>query len=512
MANIQTDTGKIDSRKTAENKGFLLPYQLDWVFDESRFKICEKSIRVGYTFAQEFAVVRDRLRVGTDYLHSSVTQGVALQFIRECGFWIDQYKIKGTSIGETEYVSELDKTLQRALYIEFPNRSRIVSFSSSPNAMRGFGGAVGLDEIAFHRALAEMLKGAGGRALWGDPVAMWSSHNGRGEFYFFLQKILADPETKWSHHRTTILDAIEQGLVEKINEVKHAGFTRESFLADCKAAVGSPEAFEEECMCNPRESGNPLVSWLDLEAAQSDYEIFHIQIEGDAKAGDVIDPSVEALIADNCFMRFDRKKQYSLGWDVARTGHLSSITLLETDGKAHKLRLMVNLHKCKFPSQRTLVAQALNTLPGLTASSDATGLGMESAEVLSDAFPVRFTGVNFSAFKPHLGTKLAAAFADRRIVLPKLDELIYDLRGVGTQQTGTRLSYTENKNPVNALSHCDMAWSLALAVANAEDGTSGPVRLSAWEKKEEDGFRAPMRPDHSGDDNREHDFDGRNLQ
>ena len=83
------------------------------------------------TFAQEFAAVRGRLSRKVDYLHSSVTQGVALQFIRECGFWIEQYKIKGTSLGETEVVNELDNIVSRAFYIEFPNKSRIVSFSSS---------------------------------------------------------------------------------------------------------------------------------------------------------------------------------------------------------------------------------------------------------------------------------------------------------------------------------------------------------------------------------------------
>lgn len=480
MSNIQTEVSKIDSRKTAEKKGFLLPYQLDWAFDPARFCIGEKSIRIGFTFAQEFKACRGRLLDRVDYLHSSVTQGVALQFIRECNFWLEQYKVKGISLGEMDFVGELDDIKPKAFYIEFPNGSRIISFSSSPNAMRGFGGEVGLDEIAFHRKMAEMIKGAGGRSLWGDPVSMWSSHNGKGEFYHFVQKVLADPNTKWSHHKVTIVDAIEQGLVEKINEVKGTNFTRESFLEDCRTAVGSPEAFEEECMCNPRESGTPVASWLDIQAAEQDYPIFSCQIEGNASQSDIIDPSVQELLDANPFLELEKDKRYALGYDIARTGHLSSIMVIDTDGKNHRIVLNIKLHKSKFPSQRKVVAQAFETLRGLTGSGDKGGLGRETCEELERMFPGRFTGVDFSVFKPHLGSKLAAAFADHRIIIPRHpDEIAYDVHGISSKQLATRLTYTESKNPVNALSHCDMAWSLALAIANAEDGDSGVTGIES---------------------------------
>ena len=471
--NIQTEQSKIDSRKHAENKGFLLPYQLDWVYDENRYKLCEKSIRIGVTFAQEFAAVRGRLNSKVDYLHSSVTQGVALNYIRECKFWLDQYKVKGISLGETEYVEELDNTLQRAQYIEFPNGSRIVSFSSSPNAMRGFGGEVGLDEIAFHRNMADMIKGAGGRSLWGDPVSMWSSHNGAdSDFNLFIQreKSLGD-QSKWSLHKITIVDAINQGLVEKINQVKGMNFTREQFLIDCETAVGSREAFEEECMCEPKEGGRKAINWFDIQHAQKDYPIYFIKIKGDAKKGDEIDPSVQAFLQDNPFRLLEKNKRYSFGYDIARTGHLSAMPVLETDGKNHRLVMLILLHKCKFSSQRAVQALALDTHWGITGSMDGTGLGMESAEILEDRYPGRFTGVNFSAFKPHLGGKLTGVFEDGRIIIPQEPDVIaYDVRGIKTAQSGTRTIYIESRNPVDADSHCDIAWGLALGIANAEDG------------------------------------------
>jgi len=503
MANIQTDVSKIDSRRDAAKRGFLLPYQLDWVFDENRFKLCEKSIRIGMTFAQEFDVVRGRLTSTVDYLHTSVSQGVAMQFIRECQFWLDQYKVRGSQLGETEYVNELDgNTLCRAQYIEFPNKSRIYSFSSSPNAMRGFGGEVGIDEAAFHRYLAELIKGAGGRAMWGDPVSIWSSHHGKGEFYQLIERERANPNSKWSLHSITLPDAIEMGLLDKINSTKGLSMTPAEFIADTQAMLGSLEAYEEECLCKPREDGTPIVTWFDLRACEEDYHVFSCQIEGNAGERDLLDPSVEELLRDNVFLQLPRDGRYSLGYDIARTGHLSSIYIISTDGKKHRTVMNVKLHKCKFPSQKRVVAQAFQTLRGLTGSGDKGGLGRQTCEDLEFEFPGRFTGVDFSVYKPHLGGKLAAAISEHRLALPKSDseEIAYDIHGISSKQLATRMTYTESRNPVNSLSHCDIAWSAALAIANAEDGEFGPVEAWAAAPDKHGRDEMPMRPEHDDDD------------
>ena len=243
-------------------------------------------------------------------------------------------------------------------------------------------------------------------------------------------------------------------------------------------------------MCNPREAGCPVVSWLDVQAAQSDYPFFHTQIEGGEKEReDIIEPVVQELLNADVFRTLDPAKRYALGWDIAVNGHLASITVVETDGKNHRLVMLINLHRCSFPGQRALVGQALDTLRGLTASGDKGGLGRESCGIMQGKYPGRFTGVDFSTFKSHLGGKLSGAFADHRIIIPQSpEELAYDVRGISTRQSGTRLLYTESKNPVNALSHCDMAWSLALAIANAEDGYSGPCRFESCGPRTRDTF------------------------
>lgn len=513
MAHVQTALSRIDSEAKCRRDGYLLPYQLKWAFSEARLKAWEKSVRIGATYCQEFVAVRDRLMPGaSDYLHSSVTLEVAKQFLRECEWWINMYQAAGAVVsrGDFEYDDlEYDRAAKEwvtvrklGLRCTFDTGAAIIVFSSSPEGMRGLGGAVGVDEIAFHARMSEMLKAAGGRAMRMDPIALWSSHNGEdSEWNMFLKRERqAGDKSLWWIHRTTLLDAIEDGLVENINKTKGTSVTREQFIEQTRALLGSIEAYNEECLCEPQQRGLPAISWMVIQGAQQDYEIPVLSIEGDARLGDVIDPCITALLQLNPWKELPRDRRYSLGYDVARNGHLSSVNVLETDGKRHRLAMHIKMHNVKLPSQRDLIALGLDTLPGMSGGGDATGLGSGTCEELQDRYQGRFTAVKFGVLKAYVITKLKGAYDDGRITIPRSqEEIAYDVRGILTQTIGTRLGYTESRNPLNPYSHCDMAYSQALAVANAEDADSGPVRsdlLQRTDADESDGF---WRPDHSSD-------------
>ena len=66
----------------------------------------------------------------------------------------------------------------KAGMIRFDNGSRILAFSSNPNALRAFGGDVGIDEFAFHPAPSALWAAASGRTTWGFSLGVWSSCNG----------------------------------------------------------------------------------------------------------------------------------------------------------------------------------------------------------------------------------------------------------------------------------------------------------------------------------------------
>jgi phage FluMu gp28-like protein len=496
MANVQTNLSRIDNERKVRADGYLLPYQVRQAFNESRLRWWEKSVRIGATYEKAFEAVRDRLIPGKgDYLHTSVTQQVAQGFLEDCEFWLGAYQAAGavTSRSEEEYLERLvDDNEQdvldpagapiyvhrRAFEWKFDTGQKLRVFSSNPQALRGFGGAVGVDELAFHVRMSAMLQAAGSRAMWGFPISLWTSHNGEdSEWNQFLlrEKQLGDASI-WSGQTTTLLDAIEDGLVEKINETRGTTMTRDQFIEQTKALLGSIEAYEEECLCIARMRGLPAVPWIDILAAQRDYHVDCRTVVGDAVQGQQVDPSVEALMAENVWKALDTAKRHSLGYDVARNGHLSSVFVNENDGKNHRCVLNIRLRKCKLPSQRKFIEQGMRALYGMTGAGDSTGLGLQVCEELSDLFPGRFEMVNFSTFKPHIVGRLRGAYQDGRVIIPREpSDIAHDVRGIQCQTNGIRTTYSEAKNPANEHSHCDIAYSQALAIANAEDGAAGPV-------------------------------------
>jgi len=490
VANVQTNLSRIDNERKVGADGYLLPYQIAQAFNEARLRWWEKSIRIGATYEKAFEAVRDRLIPGKgDYLHTSVTQQVGQAFLEDCEFFLGAYQAAGAVVSrdETETVEPLlddrDNPVMdpagNAVHVKrktyewtFDTGQKLRVFSSRPEALRGFGGAVGIDEIAFHVRMAALLKAAGGRALWGYPVNLWSSHNGEdSEWNLFLRHEKEKGESSlWSGQTTTLIDAIEDGLVEKINETRGLNLTREEFIEQTKTLLGSIEAYEEECLCIAQIRGLPAIPWIDILAAQQDYHCDCRTIVGDAVQGEQVDPSVQAVLNENLWNGLDASKRYSLGYDVARNGHLASVFVNETDGKNHRCVMNVRFHKCKLPAQREFIAQGMRQLRGMTGAGDSTGLGLQVCEELSDMFVGRFEMVNFSTFKPHIVGRLRGAYQDGRKIIPREPEdIAYDARGILCQTNGTRMTYTESKNPANENSHCDLAYADALATANAED-------------------------------------------
>ena len=517
MANVQTKLSRIDNERKVRSDGYLLPYQIAQAFNESRLRWWEKSIRIGATFEKAFEAVRDRLVPGKgDYLHSSVTQQVAQAFLEDCEFFLGAYKAAGAVVsrGTEDWVEALrdanDQPVKdaagnqlhvkrKAFEWKFDTGQKLRVFSSRPEALRGFGGAVGIDEIAFHLRMGAMLKAAGGRAMWGYPVSLWTSHNGEdSEWNMWLKKEKQRGDKSiWSGQTTTLTTAIADGLVEKINQTRGMNLTRQEFVEQTKALLGSEEAYLEECECIAQTRGMPAIAWIDILAAQRDYHVDCRTVVGDAVQGQQVDPSVQAVIQENLWTGLDASKRYSLGYDVARNGDLSSVWVNETDGRNHRCVMDVRFHKCKLPAQREFIIQGMNALHGMTGAGDSTGLGLETCETLSDMFPGRFAMVNFSTFKAHIVGRLRGAYQDGRKIIPREPEDIgYDAAAILVQTNGMRVSYTESKNPANQHSHCDLAYSDALATANAEDdeGYSGPARGEAIRRG---GHRDPDESDYA---------------
>lgn len=177
---------------------YFLPYQVSWILAEDPFHdrkqqvfaLAEKSVRIGWTYADAFKNVRKRLRFNNrDYLFATKDYPSALEYMRVAHEFTRLYNftkaivshgedyLKVPGPGRTPRAGSTTEEIKIG-YIKFDNGSRIIAFSAHPQAMAVYGGDVGLDEFAKH-ANAELLwQTAQGRVTWAYDMAVWSSHEG----------------------------------------------------------------------------------------------------------------------------------------------------------------------------------------------------------------------------------------------------------------------------------------------------------------------------------------------
>ncbi len=452
-------------------QGYFLPYQIEAILNEERLTLWEKSIRIGATYCMGFRGARRRvLGKHGDLLVTSVSLPAAKEFIEQVKQFNEIFRLAASDIEDVSWGRNLDEA---GFCIRYPNGRRIFAFSSSPQAIRSFGGEVNIDEWAFHRDPAAMLKAAGGRAMWGFAVAIWSSHNGTHSLWARMLNAerAKGAASDWHIMRTTLIDALDQGLLEKINQVSGLSMTREEFIRQTKAACGGEEAYAEECLCEARAGGDPAIKWGWIERAAVLKDVFRRHIDEDGRASLNTDAAEEAAKVVIETLREDPAQ--ALGYDVARTGHLSAVWCNGKDGDMRRLRSLVTFHNVEFGCQRGFLEEVLDGVPSITGCGDATGLGMNICEDLEKKFgKERFTGINFGAHKPNLGVRLRQVYEDNRqeIAAAGMDEVKHDLAGIVSNRLPTgRMVFSETRNPIYTLSHCDIAWANALALYSDDD-------------------------------------------
>ncbi len=209
------------------SKDYFLPYQNDWINDPAKFRLGDKSRRIGLTYAESYRAVRLRNTIDhrRDYWFSSADESSSVEFSAYCQDWC---KLADAVYESFTEVMEDDLGYKYNSYVvQFPNGSRINCMSSNPKRFRSKGGDVCLDEFDFHEQPSDMLKAAMPVTTWGFDFTALSTRNGEGSEFDKLcqlgRKVKAreiDPQTQnvlpWSYHILTLVTAIRQGLAEKV--------------------------------------------------------------------------------------------------------------------------------------------------------------------------------------------------------------------------------------------------------------------------------------------------------
>jgi phage FluMu gp28-like protein len=323
----------------------FMPHQLAWIQAEKPIHkkhkqvvaLAEKSVRIGWTYADAFKNVRKRLWFkDRDYLFATKDYASALEYVRQCYRFAEVFNLTRAVLSHGEEnlsVNRPDDQGRPSAFtedikvgvIKFDNGSRIIAFSANPQAMAVYGGDVGLDEFAKHPNARLLWETAQGRTTWNYDIAVWSSHDGEDTlFNEFAQEARAacsnhplplshplpldptpapnpnlnptpsspienqnskikNPQVPWNvYFRVTLTDAIAMGLVDTINRARGTHISPEQFLADCRARARDEEIFQQAYMCNPLgSSASRIVEWSAIERCRDDYKIERVHLEAD---------------------------------------------------------------------------------------------------------------------------------------------------------------------------------------------------------------------------------------
>lgn len=439
-----------------------LPYQLGWIDDKSRLKLWLKSRQIGGSRSSQIATVHSKALddCPVDTFVASSNEGQASLYLEGCHRYAKQVHVE--AINEGKII--MDEEGSTAYVLRFANGRRIFSMSSSVNAQAGKSGDRIIDEFATIPHARELYGVAFPGTMWsGSRLEIISTQRGRDTYFNELvEEILhgGNPK-KISFHKTTFQDALDQGLLYKLQV--HAPeddmiqqMDEADFFNYQRANCPDEEFFLQEYMC--------VAS--DMRTAFLPHDLIVSCEYAPEEKWQMTEEMLEKS-----------QNPWYAGMDVAREKDLSVIWLMEKVGDVYHTRWIETMEKQSFEAQEEALDTLMQYKQLKRVCIDNTGIGRQFAERAVKrytewrAHPVTFT----AEAKENLAYPLRTAFEQRLIRIPGEKEVLADLRSVRKEITATggiRFSAGRSEN-----GHADRFWALALAYDAGRTWQRGP---SAW--------------------------------
>lgn len=428
--------------------GLLLPYQVRWNRDRAQVKVWEKSRRIGASYAEALeavlhAAAADR---GGDVYYISYNKDMTATFINDCATWARAVHTGAGAIGESLFRRDDDRDIH-VFDMSFASGHQIQTFSNNPRNLRSKGrpgDRVIIDEAAFVDDIDELLKAAMAVTMWGGEIRILSTHNGADNPFNVLIEDTRAGRFDYSIHRTTLDDALTDGLYRKICQVTGKDWSAE---AEHDWREGLIRRYrpnhDEELFVVPAQGGGSYLPRSLIEAVLPPPGSGGPLLRFDGSAAFNAAPEqARRLDMDDWLMRhclpvlaaLDPDRRHVLGMDFARSGDMTSIVLVEIAADTrHRWRAVVELHNVPFRQQQQALWTLIDGLPRFSGGAlDAGGNGAQLAEETADRYgslliqQVKFTeAVYRDAFPLY-----KARIEDRQIELIRHDDVIEDHRAV----------------------------------------------------------------------------------
>lgn len=461
---------------------FMLGYQTRWIEDESLSKIMEKARRIGISYGTSYADVRRHART-TNTLQtwvSSRDELTARQFVRDCMGFAKILHAAASDEGAQVLTDERGNK-HSAHVINFANGYPINSLSSNPDAFAGRGGYVELDEFALRQDPAMVYAIAGPTIDWGGKLSIISTHRGSANYFNTLIREIKEKGNpkRFSHHKVTLEDALNEGLLYKLQTKFADGDPRldmdeAEYFDYQRLRARDEETFQQEYMCVPADDASAFIEYGLLDQCR--------YAAGEAWEWSFAD--AEAARA--------RSAEIYYGLDIGRVSDLTSLVILEKIARRYYVRKRIDLKNVSFSDQEARLYPWMALCR--RGCIDKTGLGMQFAERAGQKFGSgRAEGVTFTAtVKEDLAYPVRSAFEDGAIRIGfDDDELVGDIRAIRKETTASgNVRFAADRGEGG---HADRFWALALAIHAGKKLSGDFAYESVTGADSGDGFVARVR-------------------
>jgi len=444
---------------------FFLPFQRRWIMDESPKRFMVKSRQIGISLSTAYDLVRKTQSKGNAYdaWVSSRDDLQAQLFGADCANWARLMHSPIAAAIDLKVIDPAEKITAHVL--PFQNGRSIYSLSSNPNAQAGKRGRRVVDEFALNAENRLLYAIGQPGTMWGGGMDIISTHRGTGNYF---NELLNEIEHKgnpkgFSLHRVTILDAVREGLFEKIKAKwaeADAGDERlrwkdEDFLASLCNECADEESWQQEFLCQPGDDDAAFLSY-DL-IASCEYGPGENWESGTGNR------------------ELGKDQALYVGVDVGRTHDLTVIWVVEKLGDVRHTRAVHCLDKQTFDAQEEILYGILHNPAVRRCCIDQSGLGRQFAERAIGKFgEQRVEGIAFTgAVKEELAYPVKAAFEDRTVRIPSDRFIRADLRSLRkTVTAGGNIRFEGERTQEG---HADRFWALALALQAAKETTVNKI-------------------------------------
>lgn len=467
----------------------FLPYQQRWAADLSPVKVYEKSRRIGISWAEagDDALLAAS-KNGMDVWYIGYNKDMALEFIEDAATWSRHFN-KAASLVEEFVFKDEDKDIL-SFRIRYASGFKITALSSRPSNLRGKQGKIVIDEAAFHEDLPGLLKAAIAMLMWGGRVVVISTHDGEANEFNSLIQDIRSGKKGYSLHRTTLDDALDEGLYERICLRLKMAATPDGRLAWREELVSHyGDDADEELFCIPSQGSGTYLTRALIETCLS-ADIPVVRYEQKAAFAEIPDHIRQAEVDDWCsdtllplLEKADPKRSSYFGEDFGRSGDLTVIMpLTEEQNASFKALFVLELRNIPFQQQEQILCYVVDRLPNFRGGAlDARGNGQYMAERAMQRYGAgRIEQVMLSEtwYRENM-PRYKSAFEDRTILLPRDADIIDDhralkmVRGVAKVPDGKNIGQDKKKR------HGDSAIAGAMALYAAYTISGGPVEFAS---------------------------------